>query len=437
MGAIKNRLYYRGVDSSEPFSRLIDKADARYTYIGNVDSVFYLRTDLDAPNGRIIAMDTNSPSADNWRTVIPEPKDAASTIAGARLINNSLVVLSMHHVSDRLSIYSLDGDFVRDIPLPGRGTVSRLWGRQHDTEMFFSFASFLHPRTNYRYDLSTDRLSILNKPQIDFDFSRYETTQVFFESKDGTKIPMFITHSKHLPFDSNNPTLLYGYGGFNISQMPSFSSSVLLWLERGGVYAVANIRGGGEYGQRWHEAGMLKNKQNVFDDFTAAAQWLIARKYTRPERLAIRGKSNGGLLVAACMIQQPDLFGAVVCQAPVLDMLRHNTMTPRGGWVAEYGNVWTSPAMFRALYAYSPLHNVRRRTVYPPILVTTADHDDLVVPAHAMKFVAALQNKAARKNPVLLRVETEAGHGIGRGMSKWIAEETDIYMFLCEALQVR
>jgi prolyl oligopeptidase len=247
---------------------------------------------------------------------------------------------------------------------------------------------------------------------------------------------MFITQSKDLAFDSNNPTLLYGYGGFNVSEMPHFSPHILLWLENGGVYAVANVRGGGEYGQKWHEAGMLMNKQNAFNDFNAAAQWLISNKYTRPERLAIRGKSNGGLLVAACMLQQPDLFGAVVCQAPVLDMLRHNTMTSYGGWKLEYGNAWTSSAMFRALYAYSPLHNVQRRTAYPPILVTTADHDDLVAPAHAMKFVATLQNRAARKYPVLLRVETKGGHR-AKALLKWIAEETDIYLFLFRTLQVR
>ncbi|MHC4462524.1 MAG: prolyl oligopeptidase family serine peptidase [Planctomycetota bacterium] len=431
---IKNRVYFRPIDSNEPFIKLLDKSDAQYIYIGNVDSVFYFRTDLDAARGRIIAINTSNPSPDNWWTIISESEDIIGT---AFLANNSLVVVSSHDVCDQLKIYSLDGVFVREIPLPAHGTVSDIWGWQDETEMFFNFTSFLYPTTNYRYDFSTGRLSILQEIEIDFDLSKYETKQVFFQSKDGTKVPMFITHAKDLPLDGNNPTLLYGYGGFNNKLTPYFSTCALSWLEKGGVYAVANIRGGGEYGHKWHEAGMLENKQNVFDDFIGAARWLIQNKFTRPEKLGIRGHSNGGLLVAACMVQQPELFGAVVCQVPVLDMLRFHKIHSSGGWVEEFGSAENDRASFRILYAYSPLHNVKRRGVYPPILVTTADHDDSVSPAHAYKFVATLQNRAARKNPVLLRVETKAGHGVGKPISKTIEEETDIYTFLFKILQVR
>jgi len=279
-------------------------------------------------------------------------------------------------------------------------------------------------------------LNIFQEPQIDFDPSGYETHQVFYHSKDGTRIPMFITHKKGLNLDGSNPTLLYGYGGFNVSVRPYFSVSAIVWLERGGVFAVANLRGGGEYGESWHQAGMLDKKQNVFDDFITAAEWLTENKYTNPEKLAIRGGSNGGLLVSACMLQRPELFGAVVCQVPVTDMLRYHKFTIGRYWIPEYGNAEANDEQFNYLYSYSPLHNIKAGIDYPPIFVTSADTDDRVVPAHAKKFVATLQKKATEKNPILLRVETKAGHGGGKPTSKAIEEQADIFAFLLEVLEM-
>ncbi|MBW8042303.1 MAG: S9 family peptidase [Planctomycetes bacterium] len=430
----RNRIYYRPVESTSPFIRLLDEADARYDLIGKIDSVLYFHSDLDAPRGRIIAIDINNPARSNWREILPQQADVINYVS---LINNSFVVAYMHDVHHQLKIYNLDGTFVREIPLPTLGTVNGLSGKQNDTEMFFSFTSFLFPTTSYRYDFLTEQLTIVHKPQIDFDPSDYQTRQIFYHSKDGTRIPMFITHKKGLRLDGSNPTLLYGYGGFDISVKPSFSVSVLTWLEQGGVYAVANLRGGGEYGQAWHQAGMLEKKQNVFDDFISAAEWLIENKYTNPKKLAIRGGSNGGLLVAACMLQRPDLFGAVICQVPVADMLRYHKFTVGRYWIPEYGNAEASRDQFRILYAYSPLHNVKAGAEYPPILVTSADTDDRVVPAHAKKFIATLQAKAGDKNPILLRVETKAGHGRGKPISKIIDEQADIYAFLFKTLHMR
>ncbi|MBN1804058.1 MAG: S9 family peptidase [Sedimentisphaerales bacterium] len=429
----KNRIYYRPVESTESFIRLLDQADAGYDFIGNVGSIFYFKTDLDTPRGRIIAVDTANPSRRNWHTILPQTEDVIDYVA---LINNRFVVAYMHDVHHQLKIYGLDGDFVREIPLPALGRVDGLSGKQDDTEMFFSFTSFLFPATNYRYDFLTDQLLVFQKPKIDFDSSDYRTKQVFYHSKDGTRVPMFITHRKDIKLDGSNPTLLYGYGGFNINIKPSFSASVISWLEMGGVYCVANLRGGSEYGETWHQAGMLDKKQNVFDDFISAAEWLTANKYTTSKKLAIRGGSNGGLLVAACMLQRPELFGAVVCQVPVADMLRYHKFTVGRYWVPEYGNAEASPEHFKFLYAYSPLHNVGDSVDYPPILVTSADTDDRVVPSHAKKFVAALQAKAAGKNPILLRVDTKAGHGGGKPITKVIEEQADIYAFLFKVLDM-
>jgi len=429
----KNRIYYRTVESTGPFVKLLDEADARYDFIGNNDSVFYFNTDLDAPRGRIIAIDIRKPARDNRGTILPQAEDVIDYVA---LINNHFVVAYMHDVHHKLKIYNLEGTYIREISLATLGTISGLSGRQNDTEMFFSFTSFLFPNTSYRYDFLTDQLNIFQEPQIDFDPSGYETHQVFYHSKDGTRIPMFITHKKGLNLDGSNPTLLYGYGGFNVSVRPYFSVSAIVWLERGGVFAVANLRGGGEYGESWHQAGMLDKKQNVFDDFITAAEWLTENKYTNPEKLAIRGGSNGGLLVSACMLQRPELFGAVVCQVPVTDMLRYHKFTIGRYWIPEYGNAEANDEQFNYLYSYSPLHNIKAGIDYPPIFVTSADTDDRVVPAHAKKFVATLQKKATEKNPILLRVETKAGHGGGKPTSKAIEEQADIFAFLLEVLEM-
>lgn len=430
---IKNRIYYCPVTSTKLFVRLLDDADARYEFIGNTDSLFYFHSDLNAPHGRIIAIDINNPARENWREILPEQTDVIDYVS---FVNNHFVVAHLHDVHHQLKIYDSSGAYVRQILLSTLGEVTDLSGKQDDTEMFFSFSSFLFPSTSYRYDFLNNQLMIFQKPQIDFDPSDYQTTQVFYHSKDGTRVPMFITHKKGLSLDGNNPTLLYGYGGFNITLKPSFSASTILWLEQGGVYAVANLRGGTEYGETWHQSGMLDKKQNVFDDFIAAVQWLIENKYTNPKKLAIKGGSNGGLLTAACMLQHPNLFGAVVCQVPVTDMLRYHKFTVGRYWIPEYGNAEASLEQFKYLYAYSPLHNVKAGIEYPPIFVTSADTDDRVVPFHAKKFVATLQEKAAGKNPILLRVETKAGHGSGKPTSKIIEELTDIYSFLFKTLSI-
>ena len=305
-----------------------------------------------------------------------------------------------------------------------------LTGKRRHSQMFLQFMSFLYLPTIFRYDFADDALLPLYQPQVDFDPDKYETTQVFYPSKDGTRIPMFLTHKKGLARDGNNPVLLYGYGGFNINLSPLFAPTRLAWLEMGGVYAQANLRGGTEYGEVWHQAGMLGNKQNVFDDFLAAAEWLIANGYTRTERLAIEGRSNGGLLVAACLTQRPDLFGAVHCGVPVIDMLRYHKFSAGRYWTPEYGNAAEDPEHFRFLLAYSPLHNVRPGVTYPAIIITTADTDDRVVPLHAKKFAAVLQTNDSGQNPILLRVETKAGHGLGKPTDKLIKEASDVYSFL-------
>ena len=423
----KNRIYYRKVNSKGPFIKLLDKADANYVPVHNVGSIFYFKTDLDAPRGRIITIDLNKPDGENLGEIVPQQEDVISFVI---VVNNQLVVCFMHDAHHKLKVYDLDGTFVRDIELPTIGSIYGLSGNYNDTEMFVTFASFLYPTTIFHYDFKTNELTTFRKPEIDFDPSRYETKQIFYNSKDGTRIPMFITHKKDLKLNGNNPTLLYGYGGFNASITPHFSISRLIWLEKGGVYAVANLRGGNEYGELWHEAGMLDKKQNVFDDFIAAAEWLINNKYTNTTKLAINGGSNGGLLVAACMNQRPELFGAVLCQVPVTDMLRYHKFTVGRYWVPEYGNAEENEEHFKFLYAYSPLHNVQENVEYPPTLVTSADTDDRVVPAHAKKFVATLQEKYKGRNPILLRVETKAGHGAGKPTTKRIEEYSDIYNFL-------
>ncbi len=423
----KNRVYYREAASSGSFVRLLDEADASYSFIGNDGPVFYFQTDLEAPRGRIIAIDIRQPESANWRELVPEQEDV---IAFALMVNSQFVISYMHHAHHTLHIYETDGRFVRDIPLPTLGSIAGISGEQTDTELFFSFTSFLYPPSIYRYDFSDHTLQQLYETELKFDPSRYETQQVFATSRDGTRVPLFLIHKKGLTLDGNNPALLYGYGGFNISMTPAYSTNISLWVEHGGVYAVANLRGGNEYGEDWHQAGMLEKKQNVFDDFIAAAEWLIANNYTNRSKLAITGGSNGGLLVAACMVQRPELYGAVVCRVPVIDMLRYHKFTVGRYWTGEYGNAEQNKDHFQFLYAYSPLHNIREGTVYPPTLIMTADTDDRVVPAHAKKFTAALQAANGGPNPILLRLEMKAGHGLGKPTTKVIEEESDMLAFL-------
>ncbi len=421
----KNMLYCQ--DLSQPGSaliKLVDREVALYSVIDNVGKTLYLHTDLDAPRGRLITMEPVPGSA--GRTIVPESEDVIDRVA---MVDNRLFVVVLRDARHVVKMYDLEGKLLGELPLPGLGTISALSGKRTDKEIFLSFASYLFPQTIYRYEVASGQLSIFRQPEVSFDFGAYQTRQIFATSKDGTRVPMFVTARKDLKLDSSNPTLLYAYGGFNISLTPSFSASRLVWLENGGVLVVANLRGGNEYGEEWHQAGMLGKKQNVFDDFIACAETLIKEGYTRPDRLACNGGSNGGLLVAAMVTQRPDLFGAAVCQVPVVDMLRYHKFTVGRFWVPEYGSS-EDPEQFKFLYAYSPLHRVKPGTRYPPLLITTADTDDRVVPAHAKKLAAALQTAQAGPAPILIRVETKAGHGGGKPTSKVIEEAADIYTFL-------
>ena len=432
-GEKSNMLWYRPMDSNGPFVKLIDTDDARYDFIDNQGGVFFLRTDLEAPRSRIIAIDTAAPGRDQWLEIIPQQDDVLDF---AGVINSNLVAVYMHDAQHRMRLYDMQGVLQKELQLPTIGSIYGISGRSNGTEMFYSFASFLYPTTMFRYDFTTGKTTVFRKSNIDFDPSGYETKQVFYASKDGTKVPMFITHKKGIKLDGANPTLLYGYGGFKISMTPYFSIHRIVWMEHGGVFAVANIRGGDEYGEAWHRAGQLENKQNVFDDFIAGGEWLIDNGYTSRKKLAIQGGSNGGLLVAAVMLQRPDLFGAVACHVPVIDMLRYHKFTVGHFWIPEYGNAEENPDQFKFMYAYSPLHNVKKGVVYPATYITTGDTDDRVAPGHAKKFAATLQADDAGVNPILLYVETKAGHGAGKPTDKIIEERVDIYAFLLRALGV-
>jgi prolyl oligopeptidase len=423
----KNLVFYQNLEQSDSeVVELINEFAASYSVIDNDGDTFWLRTDLNAPRGKVIAIDLNRPDPAHWQEIISE---AAETLEGIGLLNNQFVANYLQDARSLYLIYALDGTLVREVELPGIGSVGGFAGKRYDQSTFFTFTSFTTPNTIYRYDLTTGERQLFRQPQVDFDPEAYQTQQVFYPSKDGTKIPMFITHKKGIKLDGNNPTYLYAYGGFNISLTPSFSVSNIVWLEMGGIYAVPNLRGGGEYGEDWHQAGMKDKKQNVFDDFIAAAEWLVAQKYTSQEKLAIAGGSNGGLLVGACMTQRPDLFAAALPAVGVLDMLRFHKFTIGWAWCAEYGSP-DNEADFKTLYAYSPLHNLKAGTNYPATMITTADHDDRVVPAHSFKFAAALQAAHLGDKPVLIRIETKAGHGAGKPTSKIIEEAADKWGFL-------
>ncbi|MCU0497740.1 MAG: prolyl oligopeptidase family serine peptidase [Anaerolineae bacterium] len=435
-GAInRNRVYYAELDGtgSETFVRLIDQPDAQYTFIDSSNTYLYFVTDLDAPRGRIIAIDTVNPAPDNWIEVIAESDEVISL---AQIVAQRLIVVTLKDVTHRVRVYHLNGSFEHEIPLPTLGSVLQITGSARENELMLQFTSFLDPSSPWRYDFADQQLQPFKQTQLTVDRDRYETTQVFYPSKDGTPIPMFLIHKRGLERDGNAPTLLYGYGGFSSSLTPGFGVSILTWLEMGGIYAIANLRGGSEYGEAWHQAGMLAAKQTVFDDFIAAAEWLIAQGYTRTARLAIRGESNGGLLTAACMLQRPELFGAVICVVPVIDMLRYHKFSAGKYWIPEYGNAEADPEHFRFLYAYSPLHNVREGVTYPPILIQTAESDDRVVPMHALKFTATLQALAASDHAILLKVETKAGHGFGKPKAKIILEYRDCFAFLARVFDL-
>jgi prolyl oligopeptidase len=409
---------------------LLTEFDASYEFIDNDGPVFWFHTDLDAPRGRLVAIDTRNPGTDHWREIIPE---AEETLESVGVVHNTFIATYLQDARSVVRLYALDGTPLGELPLPGIGTVAGFGGKRTDTETFFAFTSFTAPPIIYRLDMQTFRSTVYRRPTVDFDPEQFEAKQVFYPSKDGTRVPMFIIHRKGLQLNGQNPTVLYGYGGFNISLTPAFSVGMIVWLELGGVYAIANLRGGGEYGEAWHQAGMKQHKQNVFDDFIAAAEWLIANGYTSTPKLAIHGGSNGGLLVGACMTQRPDLFGACLPAVGVMDMLRFHKFTIGWGWVTDYGSP-DDPEEFKALYAYSPLHNLKPGTAYPPTLITTADHDDRVVPAHSFKFAAALQAADSGGGPALIRIETKAGHGAGKPTEKVIEEIADRWAFLTRVL---
>ena len=423
----KNLVFYKDLQNPDSeVVELISEFEASYGVIDNDGDVFWVQTDLHAPRGKIIAIDLNNPDKEHWQEIIPETSE---TLKGVGILNNQFVANYLKDARSQIKIFDLDGSLVREVELPGIGSAGGFAGKRYDTETFYTFTGFTTPTTIYRYNMTTGESKLFRQPQVDFNPQEYQTQQVFYTSKDGTKIPMFITHKKGIELDGNNPTYLYAYGGFNISLTPSFSVSNLVWMEMGGVYAVANLRGGGEYGEEWHQAGMKDKKQNVFDDFICAAEWLIENKYTSKSKIAIAGRSNGGLLVGACMSQRPDLFAAALPAVGVLDMLRFHKFTIGWAWCSEYGSP-DNEEDFKILYAYSPLHNLKESTAYPATMITTADHDDRVVPAHSFKFAAALQAAHAGDNPVLIRIETKAGHGPGKPTTKIIEETADKWGFL-------
>ena len=385
-----------------------------------------LLTTLDASNKRLVRVDLSKPQPEYWVNVIPETDRLLENVGTA---GGKLFVTYMQDAASRVYQYDKQGKLEREIQLPGIGTAGGLGGKKEDQEFFYSFTSFTSPGTIYKYDIRTGESSMFEAPKLDFNFADYETKQVFYPSKDGTKVPMFIVHKKGLKLDGSNPTFLYSYGGFDISMRPAFSVARLAWLEQGGIYAQPSIRGGGEYGQAWHEGGMKTQKQNVFDDFIGAAEYLIKEGYTSKEKLSVSGGSNGGLLVGAVMTQRPDLFKVALPAVGVLDMLRYHKFTIGWAWAVEYGSSEESEEMFRYLLGYSPLHNIKEGVVYPATMVTTADHDDRVVPAHSFKFISTLQEKAAPGNPYLIRIETKAGHGAGKPTAKQIEEWADRYAF--------
>ena len=443
------RVLYRpladDVDATAELKVLIENFDNEYSFLGNQGSKFYFKSDLRAPKKCILIIDVDQPAKENWQVIIPESEEAMES---AGIVGDWLVLEYLKDAKTQVKIFDLDGQFVREVEFPGIGSANGFGGKREHQETFYRFSSFNLPPSVYRYDLVTGDSSLIRTADVDFEPEDFEVNQVFFNSKDGTKVPMFIAHKKGLELNGTNPTLLYGYGGFNISLTPGFSISRLQWMEMGGVFVMVNLRGGGEYGKDWHKAGTKTNKQNVFDDFIAAAEYLIENKYTAPTHLGIQGGSNGGLLVGACMTQRPELFGACLPAVGVMDMLRFHKFTAGRFWVDDFGCAETTTEdptaqeqekaeqEFNALFAYSPYHNLVNGTEYPPTMITTADTDDRVVPGHSFKFAARLQEAHAGPNPVLIRIESKAGHGAGKPTAKIIEEVADQWAFLAKYLEM-
>ena len=421
-----NKLYIKDLTvANAPLVEIIGNTDSDTYVLENVDSKLFLVTNLNAPNQKIVTVDASNPTPEHWVDFIPETKNVLSpSTAGGYFFANYMV-----DAVSQIFQYDYNGKLVREVELPSIGSAGGFGAKKEETELYYSFTNYVTPGSIYKYDIEKGVSTLFIKPDIDFNSDDYESSQVFYPSKDGTKIPMIITHKKGLELNGKNPTILYGYGGFNISLTPSFSITNAVWMEQGGIYAVANLRGGGEYGKEWHDAGTQLKKQNVFDDFIAAAEYLIGQKYTSSDYLAVRGGSNGGLLVGATMTQRPDLMKVALPAVGVLDMLRYHTFTAGAGWAYDYGTAEDNKEMFEYLKGYSPVHNVKEGVQYPATLVTTGDHDDRVVPAHSFKFAAELQAKQSGTNPTLIRIETDAGHGAGTPVSKTIEQAADIYGF--------
>ncbi|MDH3439409.1 MAG: prolyl oligopeptidase family serine peptidase, partial [Gammaproteobacteria bacterium] len=417
---------------SEP-EMIIEGFDYDYSLVGNVGDDLYFRTNNGAPKNRLIVINAKNPEPENWREIIPEAEDV---LDGVNLVGGRIIAEYMQDAWSVIKIFDLDGNYVSDVDLPGIGTAFGFNGKADDPETFFGYVSFNTPGTVNRFDVETGEVSVFKAPDVAFDPDDYAVEQVFYNSKDGTRVPMFIAHHKDVVPDGSRPTLLYAYGGFNISLQPSFSVTRMVWMEMGGIFALANIRGGGEYGEEWHQAGTKLNKQNVFDDFIAAAEYLIEEGYTRTEKLAVQGGSNGGLLIGAVINQRPDLFGVALPAVGVMDMLRFHQFTAGRFWTDDYG-LSDNREEFEALLAYSPYHNIREGTAYPPTLITTADTDDRVVPGHSFKYAARIQEAQKGDAPVLIRIETRAGHGAGVPTEKRIAQYADIWAFVVRNLDMR
>lgn len=421
-----NRLFIKDLSKkNSPLVTILNNTDSNTYVIDNVGSKLYLVTDLNAANKKIVTVDAANPTPEHWQDFISETENVLSASTGSGYFFTKYMIDAVTKVKQ----YDYNGNLVRDIQLPGIGTANGFGGKKEDETLYYSFSNYVTPGTTYAYEPKSGVSKTYNKPKIDFNSDDFESKQVFYHSKDGTKIPMIISYKKGSKFDGNAPTILYGYGGFNVSLTPRFSITRAVWMELGGIYAVANLRGGGEYGTKWHDAGTQQNKQNVFDDFIAAGEYLIGNKYTSKQKLAIQGGSNGGLLVGAVLTQRPDLMQVALPAVGVLDMLRYHTFTSGAGWAYDYGTSEQSKEMFEYLLSYSPVHNVKQGVDYPATLVTTGDHDDRVVPAHSFKFAAQLQAKGSKKNPLLIRIETDAGHGAGTPVSKTIEQYADIFAF--------
>ncbi|MEZ4853118.1 prolyl oligopeptidase family protein [Flavobacterium sp.] len=428
-----NELYIKDLANNGPIVNIVNNFESNSDVIDNVGTKFYVATDFNAPNKRVVTFDLAKPQQENWADFIPETENVLSASTGAGYIFTEY----MKDAVSQIKQYDYNGKLVREIKLPGIGTAGGFGGKKEDAELYYSFTNYITPGTIYEFEPKSGTSKIYNKPNVDFKTEDFESKQVFYNSKDGTKVPMIITYKKGTELNGKNPTILYGYGGFNISLTPSFSIANAVWMENGGIYAVANLRGGGEYGTKWHNDGTQMKKQNVFDDFIAAAEYLIKEKYTSSDYLAIKGGSNGGLLVGATMTQRPDLMKVAIPQVGVLDMLRYHTFTAGAGWAYDYGTSEQNKEMFEYLKGYSPVHNVKTGVQYPATLVTTGDHDDRVVPAHSFKFAAELQAKQKGPNPVLIRIDTNAGHGAGKSTEAIINEQVDIQAFALYNMGIR